>query len=422
MEKSKGMPLKQLLSPFVLELLVILFLVEFVKGALLVTILPIYMGTVLGLSAFAIGWAFSLQYLGDNLFRSPLGWLIERAGYRLCMLFGLVLTFIAVGLIAMSSNMLLIMLACLLLGVGTSPLWPCVVTGATQVAGKEKQGTILSIVYVAWLSGTGVGPVVINFFLKHTYAPAFRFLLICMAIIIVVALFLPGRKQTANLHTIEEQQRDSMPAQGNLLARIAATFREVRKNLHVSKLFYVALFMQNFSIGLLIPVVTLYARKVVGLSPTQYSILLIVAGGITVISLIPMGRWVDKRGTKWFLHLGFGLTSITLFIFAGTQAIWLVYILACLLGVGYALIIPAWNAYIASVIPQSERGAIWGFFLTLEGSGMVVGPIVSGRLWDILGPHAPFVGAGIGLLLLFCIHWYISSKPKTPAVPARNRA
>lgn len=416
MEKPKAISLHQLFSPFVMELLVILFLVEFVKGALLVTILPIYMGTVLGLSAFAIGWAFSLQYIGDNLFRSPLGWIIERVGYRICMLIGLIVTFAAVGIIAITSKLVFVMLACLMLGIGTSPLWPCVVTGATQVAGEEKQATVLSIVYVAWLSGTGVGPVVINFFVKQSYTPAFRFLLLCMALVTIIALFLPGRKQTEELHHGEND--DSVTPKlslGNFPERVRATLLEVRKNLHVSRWFYVALFLQNFSIGLLTPVVTLYARTVIGLNPTQYSVLLILGGGITVVALIPMGRWVDKLGTKWFLHIGFSLAAATLFIFATTRSMFVIYILVCMLGIGYALIIPAWNAFIASVIPKSERGAIWGFFLTLEGSGMVIGPIVSGRLWDMIGTHAPFYCSALGLIALFGIHWYISSRPRVVA-------
>ncbi|WP_152392265.1 MFS transporter [Paenibacillus guangzhouensis] len=415
---TKKHKLRQLLSPFVIELLVILFLVEFVKGALLVTILPIYMGTVLGLSAFAIGWAFSLQYIGDNIFRSPIGWVTERVGYRVTMLVGLIITFISVGLIAFTSNLFLIVFACLLLGIGTSPLWPCVVTGTTQVAGEKAQGTVLSIVYVAWLSGTGVGPVVINFFVAHSYAPAFRVLLICMAVVTIVALFLPGRQQTEEIHAHEGSSKSiSSPSARlsvqNLSSKVRETLREVRRNLHVSWLFFFGLFLQTFSIGLLTPVITLYARTVIGLTPAQYSVLLMIGGGITVLALIPMGRWVDKIGTKWFLHIGFGITAVTLFIFATARSMFLVYILVCLIGVGYALIVPAWNAYIASVIPKSERGAVWGFFLTIEGSGMVVGPIISGRLWDILGPHAPFYGSSLVLASLFGIHWYMTSRSRS---------
>ena len=60
---------------------------------------------------------------------------------------------------------------CALLGFGTAPLWPCVITGTTEVAGDEGKATIMSVVYMAWLSGVGLGPVAINFFVgENNYA------------------------------------------------------------------------------------------------------------------------------------------------------------------------------------------------------------------------------------------------------------
>lgn len=53
-----------LTSPFIMEMWVIIFLVEFVKGSLLVALLPVYMENILGLSVTVVGFAFALQYLG----------------------------------------------------------------------------------------------------------------------------------------------------------------------------------------------------------------------------------------------------------------------------------------------------------------------------------------------------------------------
>lgn len=120
-------------SPFIIQLLIIMFIIEFVKGALLISILPVYMGTVLGLSAYAIGWALALQYIGDNLFRSPIGWLIDRLGYRSVMLAGIVLTFTAVLLVAFAHHTSWIVAACLLLGIGTSPY------GRASLQGRQRR-------------------------------------------------------------------------------------------------------------------------------------------------------------------------------------------------------------------------------------------------------------------------------------------
>jgi len=406
---------KVLKSPFVIQLLIIMFLVEFVKGALLISILPVYMGTVLGLSAYAVGWALALQYIGDNAFRSPLGWIIDRVGYRFVMMFGVLLTFLAVAIIALTSAFGWVVLACLLLGIGTSPLWPCVITGATAVAGDEAGGTIMSVVYMAWLVGVGAGPIVINFFIASNYTPAFWLLIGMMIVVVLVTLLLPGKRRSFEIEGREEPAKisaaDVGPTKLPLSQRITAYFGKVRRSMHASWLLYPAMFTQNFALGLLTPVLTLYARTVLHLSPKQYSLYLIAGGAVTVLGLIPVGKWVDRYGTKWFLHAGFLLAAIALPVLGFTRSLPLVLMVVGVVGLGYAFIIPAWNALIATAIPKEERGAVWGFFLTIEGSGMVIGSILSGKLYDNLGPHAPFLVSGSVLLLLFVLHLFITRRP-----------
>ena len=393
MKIAKGWAGKKVLtSPFVVQLLIIMFLVEFVKGALLISILPVYMGTVLGLSAYAVGWALALQYIGDNAFRSPLGWIIDRIGYRNVMLFGVLFTFAAVMIVAVTSAFGWVILACVLLGVGTSPLWPCVITGATAVAGNEASGTIMSVVYMAWLIGVGSGPIIINFFIvDNTYVPAFRLLIGMMILVVLVAIFLPGRRKSMEIEGRQEIHIAVADVKEPLQVRIRAYFAKVRRSMHASRLLYPAMFTQNFALGLLTPVLTLYARTVLHLTPQQYSMYLVAGGAITVLGLIPVGKWVDRFGTKWFLHVGFLVSAVALPVLGYTRSLPYVLIIVAVIGFGYALIIPAWNALIAKAIPKSERGAVWGFFLTIEGLGMVFGSIMSGKLYDLFGPHAPFL-------------------------------
>ncbi|BBH21158.1 MFS transporter [Paenibacillus baekrokdamisoli] len=416
MKIAKGWAGKKVLtSPFVIQLLIIMYLVEFVKGALLVSILPVYMGQMLGLSVYAIGWALALQYIGDNAFRSPLGWIIDRFGYRYVMLFGVILTFAAVSIVALTNSLGWIILACLLLGIGTSPLWPCVITGATAVAGSAASGTIMSVVYMSWLLGVGCGPIVINFFIVNTYAPAFRLLIGMMIVVVIVALFLPGKRKSLEIEgrDLPTVDAEAEHLEGMTLGEKARRyFAKVRSSLHASRLLYPAMFLQNFALGLLTPVLTLYARTVLHLTPQQYSLYLIAGGAVTVLFLIPVGKWVDRFGTRWFLHVGFLTAAIALPILGYSRYLPYVLVVVMFVGIGYACIIPAWNALIAKAIPKSERGAVWGFFLTIEGLGMVFGSIMSGKLWDSMGPHAPFFVSGAVLLILFVLHLFITRHPK----------
>ncbi|MEF3303901.1 MFS transporter [Paenibacillus sp. GYB003] len=411
---------KQFFTPFVVLLLVIMFIVEFVKGAILVSILPIYMKSALGISTFLIGWTMAFQYIGDNLFRSPVGWLIDKIGYRPVMLTGVILTFVSVVILVTFKHPAWIIFSCTLLGIGTSPLWPCVITGATESVGEKGTGTMMSVIYMAWLTGVGLGPVVINFFIDETFTVAFRLLVMLMLACILVTFWMPARRKSGDgIRSLAQElkrKRETRQPLGTMWSRLNDKIRrylnEARSSLDVGWAFYVALFAQTFALGLLTPVLTLYARTVLHLTPTQYSLFLIAGGAITVLFLIPVGKLVDRWGAKWFVNVGLLLSTFSLLTFPYITSISIILVLVTLVGIGYALLIPSWNALIASVIPKEKRGAIWGFFLTIEGCGNVIGPIVSGKMWDTLGHRAPFLTSGIVLAVLFVLQLFIFSGRK----------
>lgn len=393
---------KVLRSPFIVKLLMIMFLMEFVKGALIVSILPSYMGIALNLSTFMVGWALALQYVGDNAFRSPVGWLIDRFGYRTIMLLGVVVTLLAVFIITITTSVSWIIFASFLLGAGTAPLWPCVITGATDVAGDEANGTIMSVVYLAWLIGIGVGPITINYFIADGYHIAFTILLVVMGLVTLISFTLPK----GHHRTVERQPRAQRVA---IRTRIIRYFQRVHSSMHASWLLYPAMFIQNLALGLLIPVLTLYAQKVLHLTPPQFNLYLILGGGVTALGLIPVGRWVDRYGTTTLLNIGIITAGLSISLLGFFHQLAIVIVIVIFLGLGFAFMIPSWNALLANAIPNEDRGAVWGFFLTIEGAGMVIGSVISGKLFDTW-VYMPFLMSGIVLAILFVLHLFIIKK------------
>ncbi|WP_411343116.1 MFS transporter [Paenibacillus sp. WLX1005] len=404
----------------------LIFFVEFVKGGLLVTLLPLYMGHRLGLPAFAIGIAFASQYVGDNALRSPAGWLAERLGFRMVMTIGMLLILGAVIVISTVQHSGWLIVACAAMGIGSAPLWPCVMSKITDISSETgNYGTHMSIIEIASLGGAGLGPVVMNWLHGDSYTISFGILLLCMIIVVMVALFLPGRGHggAIPIHASESKaEADGDPtsseAPTTTVHNDAASvlperqhgkgklhyYIQLLRSLRIHPLLYPALFMQSFALGVLTPIITLYVVNELGLTPAYFNALLIGGGAVTVLGLIPAGRLIDKVGSKLFLRIGFVMAGVALIGLASTKQLLWIWIFVLCAGFSYAMILPAWNSLLANLVPAKEKGAVWGLFLTLQGSGLVIGPIVSGKLWDSISPQAPFYVSASAMLLLFIIH------------------
>lgn len=426
----------------------LIFFVEFVKGGLLVTLLPLYMGHRLGLPAFAIGIAFACQYVGDNALRSPAGWLAERLGFRMVMTLGMLLILGAVIVMSTVQQQGWLIVACAVMGIGSAPLWPCVMSKITDMSSETgNYGTHMSIIEIASLGGAGLGPVVMNALNGDSYMFSFGILLLCMLIVVVVALCLPGRGHKGNvpvhiLETKAEKEREKEEGGDSLvsasLAANASTaddastaahndndataslperqqgesklhyYIQLLRSLRIHPLLYPALFMQSFALGVLTPIITLYVVSELGLTPAYFNALLIGGGAVTVLGLIPAGRLIDKVGSKFFLRIGFLMAASALIGLASTIQLFWIWVFVLCAGFSYAMILPAWNSLLANLVPAKEKGAVWGLFLTLQGSGLVIGPIISGKLWDSISPQAPFYVSASAMLLLFIIHFIMS--------------
>jgi len=59
---------------------------------------------------------------------------------------------------------------------------------------------------------------------------------------------------------------------------------------------------------------------------------------------------------------------------------------------------PSWQALIADIVPQRDRGKVIGFMGTITGLINLPAPIVGAYLWEALGPDKLLlIGSGVGL-------------------------
>lgn len=394
----------ELFQPFLLSILICLALSEFVRGALTLSLLPTYGRTVLLFAVERTALALSIQYAVDTLLRSPAGWLTDRFGERPVLVVGFAVVLLSIYLMMHVHTVRWLLLAAALYGMGVTPVWPAAMSAISIAAPESKRASFMGYLYIFWLIGAGLGPVLINFVIGRTYQAAFWLLLVVEGIAFVLAFVFCGRPRIRAADTAPGAVGAVEPVTsgGNVSGtsgqitgrRTAAYWRSLWHNVREVAFLFPGMFAQTFAVASLIPILTLYAKLVLHISGAAYSTVLIAGGGLTILLLIPAGKWVDRYGPRRFLVGGFVVAGVTLGLYPLHHTLATTYATVCALGLCYAFILPAWNFVLDHSIDKDKKATLWGVFMTVEGAGSAAGPYIGGLLWDRVGTSAPFWVSG----------------------------
>lgn len=382
----------ELFQPYVLGLLLCLTLSEFVRGALTLSLLPIYGKSVLG---FALEWttlAISVQSAVDNLFRSVVGALIDKLGQRLILVIGFAISTGSVLVMMNVHSVVGVLVSAGLFGLGVTPVWPAAIAGLGAATPEHKRASFMGYLYMFWLAGMGLGPVLINFLIGQTFTLAFWVLIGVEASGLVLALGVLRRRDA-----VDNGFGGTTPARTQ--TRRADYWTHVFANVRDVAFLFPGMFAQTFAVASLIPIMSLYARVVLHVRPAVFSSILIVGGVCTISLLLPAGKLVDRFGPRRFLVPAFLVAGCGLAVYPMYHSLAMAYVLISALGLSYAFILPSWNAVLDKSIDPDKRATLWGVFMTVEGIGSTIGPYVGGLVWDAFSPAAPFWLSGSVILL-----------------------
>jgi MFS family permease len=359
------------------RLYVILFCVEFTRGALLISLMPPFVGKELGLATAVVGLSMSVHYAADNAVRSLSGIMVDRFGSRWASLTGFLIMGIGLFFLSKSTAAWQVILLSAIIGIGISPVWTSVLSGITALTTESNRATVMAGMNIAWISGAGGGPILINWFIGRHFHHAF---LVLSMFVIAGGIIVFTIKEQWHRVTVRKKQR------------ISGYVQTLRRHLSSVQYLFPGMFLQTFSLGMLMPVISLYAQNELGFTAREYSYILLSGGALALALMVPSGHWVDRlKSPRWFLVCGFAVCGAALFFFPWVNNVPEALLTAGILGISYAIILPAWNATLAKSVTQEQRGVLWGIFMTVEGIGIALGPIAGGFLSDHLSANAPFL-------------------------------
>lgn len=360
--------------------------------ATIIPLLPLHLTERLGASVRLVGVVVASFALVETLAKTVWGSIADRVGRRPLIIAGLLLSSVAPMLMSVLRLPVLFVPLRLVDGTGSSALWPASAAAIADTSSVEQRATAMGTLNSFFLAGLALGPalglLVVGF--TGSYRVGFYTASAILAATAVLAALL--------LRGIDDKPHRANPDAVVVNPNLRDVVASARMSPTLLAMLVVA-FVQMFGVGVLAPILVIYAKRVLGLSEHLIGTLFLAAVLAVAAASVPAGRLADRYGKVPAVVWGMVAATAGMWVLPVTaQPAWLV-VAAALMGLGYTISSPAWHALVSELAPPGRVGLAMGAAQTAEGIGLVLGPLLGGVLWDTVGVRAPFVATAIVLTL-----------------------
>ena len=340
-------------------------------------ILPLYLIHV-GFSSKATGVIISVLWLGMIIGESSWGWIADKIGIRIPMIWGtLVSGIILLGfLLAKGTYFAFITILCL-------GLFRSSVIGPTRgYVGKHapalKKAAFMGIITVAIGSSRSLGALSSGFLASSLgYSWVFY---------ITIGIYILGGLITIIiLRDLKYNAPKLLPANKHLFVKDSKNYQCLFSLCAVTSCEY-------FGLGLFISFLPLLITQVAGLSVASVGVLFTVRGIITMIFGVPMGMLADRKGKKFLMIIALATSAISMIGVSVANSFLSFLVFVVLFEIGLATYSPAALALLSDSVPSEHQGSAMGIYGGIcENTGIMAGAFSGGFVWNIFGPRATFL-------------------------------
>ena len=375
----------------VLRVAVVIGLAE-LGFATVIPLLPLYLTERMGASVKLVGAVVAAFALTETFLKAAWGSVADRLGRRPMIMAGLVVSSIAPLLMSVLRQAWMFIPLRVIDGAGSSALWPAASAIIADTTPPHRRATAMGALNMFFLAGFAFGPTLGLYVVGFTgsYTAGFYLAAIVLLIAAAVAAFtLRGLGQTH----LPPSDVDIVGYHGTAPnPELEAVVEEARRVPLLGVMLVVA-FVQTFGAGLLAPILVIYAKRIVGLSEQMIGTLFLVLMLTVALASLAAGHLADRWGKMRSVSVGMVMGSLGVWLLPLSPRLTLLAASAVLLGVSYALSMPAWHALVSELAPPGRTGLAMGAAQTAQGLGLVLGPLLGGIMWDTLGHRSPFFGA-----------------------------
>ena len=368
--------LKQPQTRRVLPIISVVTFLGFLDTHLLIPIIALY-AAELGASIGIIGLIIGLYSLTNTPANILFGRLIDRIGYKVPLIVGLIGDALSMFLYSVSRSPIHLALVRVLHGTTGGLIGPTTMSVMADYSGRMQKGRAMGFYGMAIASATLVGYGLSGALASRLgYQAVFLFGAAMLIIGVMLSLWLPGSRQDSS---VTKTSPGGLDKAKDLISR---------RGLHVA---YCSIFAQYFAFGGVVTLLPLYIKSL-GMGAFHVGMLLAVFAIMFIILQFPGGALSDRVGRLIPIALGLGLSIVSLVLLPSVVIFPLLAVATALYGTAYGILFPSISALVTDHTIPEERGLATGIFHALLTAGVAVGA-------PLMGWVGGMVGVELGLML-----------------------
>lgn len=361
----------------------------FLDTHLLIPVLALYLsefGAGIGITGLIIG-LYSLTNTPANIF---FGGLIDRIGYKLPLVSGLIGDALSMLLYSVSRLPIHLALVRVLHGTTGALIGPATMSAMAEYSTEDRKGKVMSFygiaIATATLVGYGLSGVLAS---RLGYTAVFLFGAAMLLAGVILTLWLPGSRQNGNV------PRASFADSFN---KVKGLFK--KRGLVIT---YGSIFAQYFTFGGVVTLLPLHVKNL-GMEAFHVGMLLALFAVMFIILQFPAGTFSDRRGRLIPTVCGLSLSAVALLILPSVSSFPLLALTMALYGAAYGILFPSISALLVDHTTPEERGLATGIFHALLTAGVAVGAPVIGWVGQAAGIETGLmVSAGVIILAIVTV-------------------
>ena len=406
---------KMFRSPLFLMALTIF--IDFAGFGLILPLLPFW-AEHLGANPTEIGLILTIYALAQFIFTPILGSLSDRFGRKPIIIGSLLIEAFSLALTGFAGSLVVLLIARFIGGIGASNIGSAqaVVSDVTPPEGRARgMGMIGAAIGLGFVIGPAIGGIL------SPIGPAVPFIVAMVVAIInalLVLLFLPEThkvREISKTNASRAEQKGILPSGLGQLLRNKTLTRLIVINL---------LFTTAFTS--MEAVFALFSQHMFGWTAKENGYVFAYVGLIIVImqgGLI--GQLVKRFGEQKLLIAGLLMLALGLALLPLSSTLAVMLIALGILSAGNGAVTPTASALLSLTSPRDAQGKVLGLSQGIASLGRIVGPLIAGSIYSLIGPGAPFIFgsvlAFVALLIAFPV-MPVAFKRSETAITASDEA